>query len=854
MLISTTDHGTQLYSLMIAPPWERLESQTYHLGKNDLKFLLSLRSGTRCDDVPAQEQRNLLDVLARFGLSQINDGAYVHAVVEPDSHGIATPAIDDNQRYSIRWPIVWEVTPQGFVCRDHDGDAGRVVSAQALSLAERFINPTSVAMLDSDQDIDETSLVLKAGIAELAAAGLLEPVVAHESNQGSAEVGSSKPTFLMYHARYAQRMEELRKIYKSSQPVGSKKIHINLVLTNWWTPPLALGMIMSHARVWNEGKLGESYELFPRWVAPYENVARFSGDPSVFLFSDYIWSHDINLELSRRIKSTYPNAVIIHGGPDCPTYRDDTERYFSDHPYVDIAVRGEGEETICEILDALAPGLLAEKIDLSVLQSVLGLSYRSRDGNIVLTAQRPRVTDLNVIPSPFLDGTFDVFESGDEIHMLVVETNRGCPYGCTFCDWGSATNSKIRQFDLERIFAELEWSAKNKVQQIFIADANFGAFARDVEISRHMAKLKKQYGYPQRFITNYAKNSVKYLRPIVEIISSAGILTEGLLSLQSMDSNTLSAIRRSNIKTEKYDELAAEFRANKLPLFVDLMMGLPGQTAKSLHNDLQLCVDKEVLAKCHGTELLVNSPMNDPVYRKEYAIEASRPPGPEAVEVGALVKPREASLVISSSSFSREDYHDMHRMRRTYLLCENLGVLRYLARYVRSRIGMPEVDFYESWRRTVQEDPWSWPVSSMTSSIVPSAMVPPVSWANLMAEMKRFCLENLALEPGSELDCALQAQHAVLPTPRRAFPAIVHLPHDFAAWHDAVLALKLGDHPTDWERYVPQLGTFGPAVLEVHDPTNVSNKAMAKESAIAAYVDWELKSDISRPTPGHHQM
>jgi hypothetical protein len=284
------------------------------------------------------------------------------------------------------------------------------------------------------------------------------------------------------------------------------------------------------------------------------------------------------------------------------------------------------------------------------------------------------------------------------------------------------------------------------------------------------------------------------------------------------------------------------------------MMGLPGQTVRSLQNDFQLCVDKEVLAKCHGTELLVNSPMNDPDYRKDYAIEVSRPPGPEAVDDDTVVKPREASLVISTSTFSREDYHDMHRMRRVYLLSENLGVLRFLARYVRSKTGMPEVAFYETWRKTVQADPWSWPVSCLTANVVPSAMVPPVSWANLFSELKRFCVEQLSMEAGSELDCALKAQHALLPTPRRTFPATVQLPHDFSAWHETVLSLKLGDYPTDWEKHVPQLGTFGPATLEVNDSTNVSNRGMARESAIAAYVDWELESDISRPAPGHHQM
>jgi radical SAM superfamily enzyme YgiQ (UPF0313 family) len=56
------------------------------------------------------------------------------------------------------------------------------------------------------------------------------------------------------------------------------------------------------------------------------------------------------LTIAARNKAANPLAVNIHGGPDVPKYEPDVERYFADHPYVDIAVHGEGEITICEIL------------------------------------------------------------------------------------------------------------------------------------------------------------------------------------------------------------------------------------------------------------------------------------------------------------------------------------------------------------------------------------------------------------------------------------------------------------------------------------------------------------------------
>ncbi len=78
------------------------------------------------------------------------------------------------------------------------------------------------------------------------------------------------------------------------------------------------------------------------------------------------------------------------------------------------------------------------------------------------TAARDRIADLDSLPSPVLTGLFDGFiPAGGERAGLILETNRGCPYGCTFCDWGSATLSRIRQFDLDRVFAELDWCAEH---------------------------------------------------------------------------------------------------------------------------------------------------------------------------------------------------------------------------------------------------------------------------------------------------------------------------------------------------------------------------------------------------------
>ena len=82
--------------------------------------------------------------------------------------------------------------------------------------------------------------------------------------------------------------------------------------------------------------------------------------------------------------------------------------------------------------------------------------------------------------------------------------------------------------------------------------------------------MKKQYGYPKTAALNYAKNTMKHLRRIIDVFASVGSRPiEPTVAVQSMDATTLKTIRRSNIKLEQYDELADEFRRGGLPLATD---------------------------------------------------------------------------------------------------------------------------------------------------------------------------------------------------------------------------------------------------------------------------------------------
>jgi hypothetical protein len=453
----------------------------------------------------------------------------------------------------------------------------------------------------------------------------------------------------------------------------------------------------------------------------------------------------------------------------------------------------------------------------------------------VRNPDRERIADLNMLPSPFLTGLFDVFRDVPDL-FVTLETNRGCPYSCTFCDWGSATASRVRQYDLDRVFAELEWCAKAPVTSISVADANFGMFKRDVDIAQRVAELRQANQYPQAFGVSYAKNTVKHLQHIIATLSDAGIMTQGVLSLQSMDEGTLDVIHRSNIKTERYDQLAGEMRRARMPLMIELMMGLPGQTVTSFAEDLQQCIDREVPARINHTTLLVNSPMNDPSYLAEQRIETGQPPGPGM-----------NSIVVSTSSFTREDYGSMERLRIGFMLYENFGALRHVSRFVRHETGVREIDFYQQLRTRTDANPGEWPALFALAGLGSSMMTAPYSWAIVMGDLRRFLDSEFGVAADGALESILRTQQALLPAHGRTFPEHVPLEHDVVAWNQAMLAAKESGHRADWPDVVPRLSEFGPTVLDVDDPDHITETSVGLNRELNVVgINWELDSPLSR--------
>ncbi len=610
-------------------------------------------------------------------------------------------------------------------------------------------------------------------------------------------------------------------------------------------PVLALGMLTASARAHEGGALSRWYEI-RRQEEPESFLADLAGrdGPAVVLLSNYVWSIGADLDLARRARALCPQAVIVHGGPSTPKYPGDVERFFADHEgLVDVTVRGEGEQTLVALLAALGPTF--PEPDLRRLAGVAGLSYRDPDtGAVVRTEDRDRLADLDVLPSPYLTGEFDhlpieAWNVPSGLLGLIFESNRGCPYGCTFCDWGSSTLSRIRKFSMERVDAEMRWAAERGLHAWTITDANFGIIARDVEIAERMGALAKELGHPRHFGFNVAKNTTKHLTAILDRLVEAGVVAHFSLAMQTRDEATLTAVERTNISVDHYLALAAAFRRRRLPLDADVMVGLPGQTLDSFAGDLQFCIDHEIPARMWITELLPNAPMNDPAYRERWAIEAD-----------------EHRVVVATATFTRDERRLMMRLRHAYTAFERFGILRLVLRYAQWDHGVPAMDVVRRILTLSETDPGRYPLLDWVSRHFDHFNAPPLGWRAFFDEVGDFLEHELGIGPSPDREAVLAAQAFVLPDVGRSFPDTRALDHDVVGWfRDHTRALwgdgvaeplrPLSTYPaTELTVYGDPLDSCGRGITATDDPRN---EVLTERFWIVGH--WELDSPLVSNVP-----
>jgi len=407
--------------------------------------------------------------------------------------------------------------------------------------------------------------------------------------------------------------------------------------------------------------------------------------------SCYIWNWKFNLAFAELTKKQNPNSLIIFGGPQIP---DDSEGFFEKYPFVDILCHGEGELVFYDIL----------KKHLGDRQygDIEGVSYNDKEQNKTLhTPRRARAIELKDIPSPYLEGEFSELLEEDVVWQVSWETNRGCPYRCSFCVWGSEYFNKIRKFSFEdRLLKEIDWFSKNKISLVFGCDANFGIFKRDVDIVNALVEAKEKRGYPQKFRVCNAKNSNERVFQISKILNNAKMAKGTSMSVQSMSEDTLDVIKRKNIGLDKFKDLMSRFNKSSIPTYTEIILPLPNETYESFVSGLDILLHggQHSQINIYNCTILENSEMASKGYTEEHGIKTVKLPVFQAHVDNNLHSEiqEEEFVVIETKTMPKKDWKKSFQYSWAIQTFHALGLLQYVAITFVNRYNCNYSDFYLS--------------------------------------------------------------------------------------------------------------------------------------------------------------
>jgi hypothetical protein len=303
---------------------------------------------------------------------------------------------------------------------------------------------------------------------------------------------------------------------------------------------------------------------------------------------------------------------------------------------------------------------------------------------VVLTEPPARIRDLGETASPYLDGTFDelVAAGRERFTMALVETNRGCPFTCTFCDWSLTRH--VVEFPLERVRAELDWIAAHGFGHVCFCDANFGIRARDHDIARYVAGRKAETGNPTYCYFYLTKNNHRRNLGTIEILHEAGIGCCVGLAVQDFDDDVLEAVRRDNIQSGESMQLRDICAERGIPTHNELIFGLPRQTYESFGRTVveampPLPQHTFVVFQCR---LLGDTELASPESRERFGIETRSCRWVSADASWDPVVDEVQELVVGTKDMPVSEWRRTYRFVYLASAVYNLRLLRVVLQYL----------------------------------------------------------------------------------------------------------------------------------------------------------------------------
>lgn len=393
-----------------------------------------------------------------------------------------------------------------------------------------------------------------------------------------------------------------------------------------WTIPLNIGYVASYLKKKMED---ENIELEVKLFKDADKLldAIDNRKPDVVALGFFVWNEELNKYVFDYIKNKFPEILTVGGGPRFTNINANLQgarKFFNKINNCDIFVVNQGEKGFFKVckdyyeLDFNIKKFKQKKIPGSLINNTIdnSINISNCENHIHVGENIGTLEDLNEIPSPYLNGMLDEFF--DDRWMPVLETNRSCPYRCTFCAWGIGTQ-KLMRFDEKRVLDEIEYIAKRckHTPTMFIADANFGILERDAIFAKKMYDMHLKYNWPKHVAVQWNKTRPDRILKVAKEFKNIAAVGA---SMQSLDVNVLESIKRKNLNFEQINKLLSDLKDNGIEqnAFTELILGLPNETKESHLNGNKKLIDFGFEVNTYFLHLLPGTEMDEESYRKKY--------------------------------------------------------------------------------------------------------------------------------------------------------------------------------------------------------------------------------------------
>ena len=421
--------------------------------------------------------------------------------------------------------------------------------------------------------------------------------------------------------------------------------------------PLNIGYVATYCKK----QFGDNVEIsLFKYIKDLERVIRES-PPDILGLSNYVWGKNVSYEMLDMMSEIDPHVLNVWGGPNFPLDFPSQEKFMKKYPKVDIYVPIDGEVGFANIVEQALKANSKKEIKQKVLSKPIdGCVSRGTDGKLQYTIPVIRIKKLDEIPSPYTTGILDKFFDGKLTPMM--QTNRGCPFHCTFCADGKDEVNQVNSFSTERVKEELDYIVKHKhenTRNLIFSDLNFGMYPRDQETAKYLYDMQLKHNYPDFLYLSTGKNQKEKVIKAIELLKDTMPLW---MSVQSLDKDVLKSVRRDNISVDHMLALYPAIKAANLQTRAEVILGLPGETHENHMTTLRELIQARMdEIQVHTCMLLDGSEMGTPIERKKWKLNTKfRILQRDFAELSNGKKVMEIEeVVVSSEHMTFDEYVDL---------------------------------------------------------------------------------------------------------------------------------------------------------------------------------------------------